>query len=95
MERKFNASKEKLTVTIRSRQTTYFDGEAYAISSINRKGPFDVLPRHTHFISLIKEHVTIRNKDTDMQRIPFGYGIMKVKDNRVEVYIGTKGDIKK
>ena len=81
---------QKLAVIVRSRQTTAYDGTASAVSSINDKGPFDVLPRHTHFISLIRERVTVQKEDGELKQIVFPYGIMKVKDDTVEVYIGIE-----
>ncbi|OGZ43682.1 MAG: hypothetical protein A2719_01140 [Candidatus Ryanbacteria bacterium RIFCSPHIGHO2_01_FULL_45_22] len=78
---------QTLTVIVRSRDAEYFNGKAVAVSSTNQKGPFDVLPKHTHFISLIQNSITIHKTDTSTQKIIFSNAILKVKDDMVEVYI--------
>jgi len=79
-----------LSIIVRSRSKTYFQGKAEAISSKNDKGPFDVLPRHIHFISIIQDGVMVRTVEGENKHIPFPHGIIKVKDDTVEVYIGTE-----
>ena len=32
----------------------YFDGEAKSMTAVNRVGPFDILPQHHNFISLLE-----------------------------------------
>lgn len=49
------ASKNTLTVKIISPTQTIFDGEAYAVSSVNSSGKFDILPFHANFISLVQK----------------------------------------
>ncbi|TSC80198.1 MAG: Uncharacterized protein G01um101429_242 [Parcubacteria group bacterium Gr01-1014_29] len=80
---------QTILVTVRSRETTYFTGKAATLTSLNDTGPFDILPRHTHFISLIRDGVTIKKPDGTEKHISFSHGIIKVKDDVVEVYIGT------
>ena len=77
-----------LTVLIRGRDTVHYGGKASAISSKNNKGPLDILPRHTHFISLIQDGVTIHKTDGSTQKINFVNAVLKVKDDKVEIYIG-------
>jgi len=77
-----------LSVLIRDREGILFQGEAEYVSSFNDKGPFDVLSYHTNFISLIKKSVTVRRVGGAEESIPLEIGVMKVKENRVEVYVG-------
>jgi F0F1-type ATP synthase epsilon subunit len=79
-----------LNITVRSKTKEYFTGAALAVSSKNHAGPFDILPQHTHFISLIEDGVVIRTLDEYNQPVPFLTGIMKVKDNQVEIYVGKE-----
>lgn len=83
-----NASKETLTVQVRSRNVTYFNGQAASVSSENNKGAFDILPRHTRFISLIQHGVVVRQTDGSEKKIDFENAVLKVRDNTVEIYIG-------
>jgi F0F1-type ATP synthase epsilon subunit len=77
-----------LSVMIRDRAGVLYEGEVEAFSSYNQKGPFDVLPLHTNFISLITKGVDLRLKGTIFKNLPLETGVMKVKENRIEVYIG-------
>ncbi len=52
-----------IRVRARSREEVTFEGEALALTSVNDKGKFDVLPNHANFISLIKDYVIIKKKD--------------------------------
>ena len=79
---------QTLTVMVQGRDTEYFSGKAVAVSSTNQKGPFDVLPRHIHFISLIQKGITIHKTDGSIQEITFSNAILRVKDDVVEIYIG-------
>ncbi|TSC73266.1 MAG: Uncharacterized protein G01um101470_192 [Parcubacteria group bacterium Gr01-1014_70] len=86
-ERKL-ARGQSLFVGIRSRDVLYYEGKATAVSSRNAKGPFDILPQHTHFISLITDGVVIHMTDGTDKKIDFLNAVLKVKDNKVEIYIG-------
>ena len=79
---------EKLLVTVRDRNMLMFQGQVEAVSSFNDMGPFDILPRHANFISLIKEAVILYVSEKEEKRIEITSGIIKVKENNVEVYLG-------
>ena len=64
-----------------------FQGEAVSVSSFNEKGPFDVLAQHKNFISLIKIMVRLHFKDGKMKEIPVERGIIRVYQNRTDVYL--------
>ena len=84
-----NLSKnEKLTAVIRDRNALLFQGQVEAVSSFNDKGPFDVLSQHENFISLIKKFIIIHLPGKQEKRIDLTSGVLKVKDNSVEVYVG-------
>lgn len=77
-----------LRVTVRDRAGALFEGEAEAVSSHNDKGPFDILPLHTNFISIIHKGVTLHLKDKVVKDLSFETGVLKVAENKVEVYLG-------
>ena len=77
-----------LQVTIRDRQGLIFGGEAESVSSVNDKGPFDVLPLHANFISLIKKEVVLHLRGSVDKPLAVEGGVIRVKDNLVEVYLG-------
>lgn len=77
-----------LSVLVRDRSGVLFEGKAEAVSSVNDKGPFDVLPLHTNFISLITESLTIHIKEAVAREMEIPGGVLIVKENKVEVYLG-------
>ncbi|KKU06271.1 MAG: ATP synthase F1, epsilon subunit [Parcubacteria group bacterium GW2011_GWA2_45_30] len=83
-----NKNIPNLSVTVRDREGVLFQGETEAVSSFNAKGPFDVLPLHANFISLIRNSVTLKIPSSSPKEIMLNSGVIKVKENKVEVYVG-------
>ena len=79
---------QTLNVIVRARIKDYYKGEAAALSSFNKKGAFDILPRHAHFISLISGGIIVHKPNGLEERINFSNAVLKVKDDFAEVYIG-------
>ncbi len=78
-----------LDIKIRSRDKVVFEGQAVHLTSNNSVGSFTILPRHTNFISIIKDFIQIRKPDQTEEKIKVEEtGILKVLENRVEVYLG-------
>jgi len=79
-----------LTVTIRNKDKTLFKGQAYAITSINDKGIFDILPEHENFITLIRDRITIHTTPKEKMEIQIENGIARVSENKVNMYVNFK-----
>lgn len=80
--------RDQLQVKVITSNKTYFDGNAYAVSSINRIGPFDVLPQHENFICLLKEKVVVHQIDGKELTIPCENGLLEVSEDVVRVFVG-------
>ncbi len=80
-----------LQLVVRTSQSVLFTGEVTAVTSQNQRGTFDILPQHTQFVSLISDGVIARRPTGD-KTIPVPAGILKVKDNLVEVFV-TAGEV--
>jgi F0F1-type ATP synthase epsilon subunit len=68
----------------------YFDEEGYSMSGVNATGPFDVLPHHHNFLSLLGAcELIIRpvNTPPEEQRIRISGGLMHVKADKVTVFL--------
>ena len=66
----------------------YYDGQAFSVSAENDTGPFDILPNHHNFITLLKAcDVLIRTIDRGDQKIRISGGIMHVKANQAIVFL--------
>ncbi len=83
----FKTKNKLMAVKVHSPFKVYFDGPAFSISAENLVGPFDVLPGHHNFITLLKAcEITIRSEDGE-QRINISGGIMHVKADKVIVFL--------
>ena len=66
---------------------TYFDGAAESISAVNDTGPFDILPQHHNFMTLLNPcEVIVRTGKTD-ERLQINKGVMHVKADQVIVFL--------
>jgi F0F1-type ATP synthase epsilon subunit len=65
----------------------YFDGDAESISAASQTGPFDILPRHHNFITLLVACDIIVRTKTGEEKIRIQGGIMHVKADSVIVFL--------
>ncbi len=77
-----------ITVRVRSSEELIFEGRVKAISSFNKKGTFDVLPLHTHFISIIQKRIVLHFTDGNKRQIELDSGVIQVRKNVVDVFLG-------
>lgn len=66
---------------------TYFDGPVYSVSAVNDTGPFDILPKHHNFMTLLNPGDIIVRTDRGEQRITINRGVMHVKADQVVVFL--------
>jgi F0F1-type ATP synthase epsilon subunit len=67
---------------------TYYDADAYSVSAVNRTGPFDVLPHHKNFMSLLMPcTITVRTPKKKDFNLKVTRGVMHVKSDRVTVFL--------
>lgn len=66
---------------------TYFDGEALSISAANDTGPFDILPKHHNFMTLLNACDVMVRSDSGEEKIPIQRGMMHVKADEVIVFL--------
>jgi len=65
----------------------YFDGEAQSISAVNDTGPFDILPQHHNFMTLLNAcEVIVRTSHTE-EKMQINKGVMHVKADQVIVFL--------
>jgi len=79
---------EILHVVIREREGVLFEGDAWAISSVNDVGPFDILAYHSNFVSPLNEKVVVHIDRSTHKEFEVNKGVMRVEENRVEVFVG-------
>ncbi len=76
-------------VRVSSPFKTFFDEEAYSISGVNGSGPFDILPHHHNFISLLDPCILDIVTSKGKSRIKISGGIMHVKADQVVVFLNV------
>jgi len=77
-----------LTVIIKNKEGIIFSGQVRSVSSYNEIGPFDILPEHEHFVAVITKTLTLITQEGVNHSIPLVRGLMRVKNNKVNVYLG-------
>jgi F0F1-type ATP synthase epsilon subunit len=66
---------------------TYFDGPATSVSAENDTGPFDILPQHHHFMTLLNPgDITVRSQQGE-QKYRIARGVMHVKNNGIVIFL--------
>jgi hypothetical protein len=77
-----------MRVKIYSPFKDYYDGQAFSITAESATGPFDILPKHHNFISLLNPcELIIRTVKEGEQKVVIGGGIMHVKADQVIVFL--------
>lgn len=78
---------DEMHIKVYSPFKVYFDDKGDSISGENATGPFDILPRHHNFMTLLNPcELVIRDKRGE-QRIRISGGLMHVKADRVTVFL--------
>lgn len=66
----------------------YFDAPAASVTALNRVGPFDILPGHHNFISLLAPGpIIVRNQGQPDFNMKITRGVMHVKADEVRVFL--------
>ena len=65
----------------------YFDGEAHSISAESATGPFDILPKHHNFITLLEPCDAVVRTPSREETIRISGGVMHVKADDVIVFL--------
>lgn len=76
-----------INVKIYSPFKIYFDGPAKSISAENDTGPFDILPKHHNFMTLLNPGDVTVVREGGEQKYKIARGVMHVKKNQVIVFL--------
>ena len=74
-------------VKIYSPYMVYFDDKAYSVSAINGTGPFDVLPGHKNFLTLLKPCEIKVESPLESKKLKIDRGVMHVRRDKVTVFL--------
>lgn len=65
----------------------YVDEDGYSISGVNATGPFDILPRHHNFISILESCELVVETPYETKKIKISRGVMHVRADKVIVFL--------
>lgn len=81
-------SRPSIRLVVQAPFKTYFDDRVFSVSAVNSTGPFDILPEHHNFISILKGgQLQIDGVSSGHQKIIIGGGLMHVKADRITVFL--------
>ncbi|MFI5240574.1 MAG: hypothetical protein ACHQUB_02605 [Candidatus Saccharimonadia bacterium] len=82
------ASKEEAVLTVRASSPfkVFYEGNATAVSAVNKVGPFDVLPGHSAFFSVLESGEIIIDTGSETVSFDISNGIISVRNNIVELF---------
>lgn len=86
-EKDAEATASTIHVKLYSPFQVYFDDHATSVSAENDTGPFDVLPRHHNFITLLNPCDVVIKSDSGDKRIKISRGVMHVHRNKVTIFL--------
>ena len=75
-----------ITVSINSSDKLIWEGKAISLSSINSNGPFDILPLHANFITIVENNPIKINTGLNIEEYTFPNAIIYASKNRVLIY---------
>jgi hypothetical protein len=82
-----DGSQLSMNVRVHSPFKNYYDGVAFSVTAENQTGPFDILPKHHNFISLLTACEMIIRTTKGEQKIQISGGIMHVKADELIVFL--------
>ncbi len=76
-----------LRVQVLSPEGTVWEGIAQSVSSVNAEGPFDLLPEHAHFISMVQHApITVVTAKGEQETFIFDLAVVRVMDDLVSIF---------
>jgi|GEM_PF-821622 F0F1-type ATP synthase epsilon subunit len=78
----------------------FFAGDVTSLSSVNSKGPFDILPFHADFVTLINNEASLRGQNGstvqkmvvilptgEKKEFTFNQAVVRVREGKAEVFV--------
>lgn len=85
---------KQLSVKIISPDRIMWEGNAEAVSSENSDGPFDILPEHANFITLIKSKPIVIHRSDGDTNYSFSRAVVHAINDTVSIYVQLGADKK-
>lgn len=75
-----------LHVRVNTPEKLLWEGDAASVSSQNSDGPFDILPLHANFITIVEAADIIVRTGTEEKKFTFPHSVIYAHANKVFVY---------
>lgn len=82
-----SSTSTEMNVKVYSPYKVYFDGVAKSISAESATGPFDILPKHHNFITLLSPCDLVVRTSNNEETFRIDGGVMHVKADDVVVFL--------
>lgn len=79
--------KDTVHIKLYSPFRTYYDQEAFSLSAVNKTGPFDILPQHHNFMTLLDEGEIIIRDEKSEKKVKISHAVLHVKKDKVTVFL--------
>ena len=77
----------ELQVVVATPDELIWEGKAESVSSENSAGPFDILPQHANFVTMIKgKPITIRTIGDGEKTFTYKNAVITVAKDKVSIY---------
>lgn len=80
-------AKPTMHIKVYSPFKMYFDDDGDSITAVNATGPFDILPKHHNFMTLLAPCEMIIRTFRGEEKIRISGGLMHVKADQVTVFL--------
>lgn len=80
-------------VNVYDPKSLVYQGNVWALSSVNEMGPFDLLALHTNFITVIQKQLILRFDEKNSRFLPVDLGVLRCYDQHVDVYLGISSHL--
>ena len=77
----------ELNVIARAPFHVYYEGAAQVVTAINNVGPFDILPEHADFFSILSPGEVLIESESDSVSFTITNGIISVRNNEVLLFV--------
>jgi F0F1-type ATP synthase epsilon subunit len=79
--------KPTLAIKVYAPFKVYYEGEGYSVSAINETGPFDILPGHQNFLSMLIPCTLVIQTPDGQKDINITRALVHVNAGRVVVFM--------
>ena len=82
--------KDEIQVSIFDLESIVYQGKIKALTSINEKGKFDILPMHSNFISIVKDYIILHERQGSQKEFKLRRGVLRLVNNQISIFIGLE-----